>query len=105
MEEIISKTATLTDAAQASDKDKKRLRRWKWTLIFSFAAGIISALAGLILGAVSYTNFFRSEKALNQIGNLLIVAAFPLMMLGAHALDKIGEIKRHSTNMPHHWKD
>jgi len=58
----------------------------------------------LLLGALSYTGLFRNANAVNQIGNLMIVAAFPLMMLGAHALDKINEIKSNKNSADEHWK-
>ena len=79
---------------EISGTERKSLRRWRATFAFGFIAGIASAAAGLIVGAVSYTGFFRNARAANQTGNLLIIAAFPLMMLGAHALDKLNEIKK-----------
>lgn len=96
MKEIILPTSTVIEETekQVSDKYKKRLRKWAAALFFSVIAGIISAVAGLVLGAFSYFGLFANPESVNQIGNLLIIAAFPLMMLGAHALDKINEIKR-----------
>jgi hypothetical protein len=95
MKEIPSATPTVSDDARKrlSEIDQKRLHRWKLTLFFSFGAGVVSALSGLVLGAVSYIDFFKNGETINQIGNWLISGAFPLMMLGAHAFDKINEIK------------
>jgi hypothetical protein len=93
MKEISLERPTVIEEARVPGNEKNRLSRWRLTLFFSAAAGIISALSGLLLGAISYFGFFRNAKAVNQTGNLLIIAAFPLMMLAAHALDKINEIK------------
>jgi hypothetical protein len=95
MKEILLESPTVIDEAEtgAAVADKKRLRRWKMTLFCSISAGILSALTGLLLGAISYLGLFDNANAVNQAGNLMIIAAFPLMMLGAHALDKINEIK------------
>ena len=94
MKEILLQTPGVIEKAAnpAADNYKKRLRRWKLTLYFSMSAGILSALSGLLLGAVSYLGLFENANAVNQTGNLMIIAAFALMMLGAHALDKIHEI-------------
>jgi hypothetical protein len=96
MKEIILSTATITGEAEnpASDKYKTRSTGWMPALFLSTAAGIVSLLAGLGLGAVSYLGAVRNPDALNQLGNFLICLAFPLMMLAAHALDRINEIRR-----------
>ena len=96
MKEVLLEKPTVSERAKTkiSATEQKSLSRWRATLFFGFIAGIVSAVSGLILGAVSYTGFFRNPRAANQAGNLMIIAAFPLMMLGAHALDKINEIKR-----------
>lgn len=93
MKEIIVQTRAVIEEKPASDSVKKRFSRWMLALYLSLCAGIISAVSGLFLGAVSYLGLFRNAKAVNQIGNLMIIAAFPLMMFGAHALDKINEIR------------
>ena len=96
MKEVFSKTIVVSVDIETkiSETNEKRLSRWRSTLFISFITGIISAVSGLLLGGLSYTGFFRNPNAVNQTGNFMIIAAFPLMMLGAHALDKINEIKR-----------
>jgi hypothetical protein len=95
MKEIYLQTHAVTPETvkQFTDKYRKRLRKWTLALYFSVVPGIIFAIAGLVFGAVSYLGLFTNAKSVNQIGNLMIIAAFPLMMFGAHALDKINEIK------------
>ena len=88
-------TPTVIEKAQTrvSGNDEKGLRRWRLTLFASMSAGVVFVLSGLILGAFSYLGFVGNAETINQTGNFLIIAAFALMMLGAHALDKINEIK------------
>lgn len=95
MKEIVLQNRAVIEETkkQVSKIDKKRLCRCTTALFFSVIAGIVSAVAGLVLGAISYFGLFTNAELFNQIGNLMIIAAFPLMMFGAHALDKINEIK------------
>ena len=93
MKEILLENPEIVEEGENRSFGEKRTRGWTLALYLSVTAGIISALTGLILGAVSYFGWFGNADSVNQIGNLLIIAAFPLLMLGAHALDKIGEIK------------
>jgi hypothetical protein len=76
-----------------SDNTKIRITRWSAVLYLSIAGGLSCTSTGLVLGAISYLGMFKDSDAVNQLGNFLIIAAFPLMMLGAHALDKINQIK------------
>lgn len=95
MKEIILETpAVIKDAErQVFDGTKKQISRWTVALYLSIAGGIVCASTGLTLGAISYLALFDDPDAVNQIGNFMIIAAFPLMMFGAHALDKINQIK------------
>ena len=95
MKEILLETPTVVEELKkrASDKTHKQITRWRRAFYGSSVAGIISAATGLLLGAVSYIEPPAVGADVNQIGNFLIIAAFPLMMLAAHALDKLGELK------------
>jgi hypothetical protein len=93
MKEILLEPPKIVEETEKKFLDDKRVRRWTLVLYFSTIAGITSAISGLVLGAVSYLDFFGKGETVNQIGNLMIIAAFPLMMFSAHALDKINEIK------------
>jgi site-specific recombinase len=75
-------------------KMQKALNRWNYTLIFSMIGGVFLSLSGLILGTISYLNVFKNAARANFIANLMIIASFPLLMLGAHALDKISFLKK-----------
>lgn len=93
MKEILLETPKIVEDGENRSFGEKRTRRWALALYFCVAAGIISAISGLFLGAVSYFGWFGDADSVNQTGNLMIIAAFALLMLGAHALDKISEIK------------
>lgn len=96
MKEITLEIPAVVENAEklSFDRTKNRIVRWTAMLYLSVVAGILCASTGLTLGAISYTGLFDNPGAVNQIGNFMIIAAFPLMMFGAHALDKINEIKK-----------
>lgn len=79
---------------ETQSAEKKALNRWNYLLFVSIGGGILLGLSGLILGTISYLNVFKNAVRVNFIGNLMIIALFPLLMLGAHALDKISEIRK-----------
>lgn len=95
MKEVTLETPAIIEDAEQKvfDSTKKQITRWTTALYLSFTAGILCASTGLTLGAISYLELFVNPGAINQIGNFMIIAAFPLMMTGAHALDKINALK------------
>ncbi|CAN5333657.1 hypothetical protein BH10ACI1_BH10ACI1_09990 [soil metagenome] len=97
MKEITLQTSSIIEVEKKEcEINQKRLHRWNYALFVSMSVGIASGLTGLILGTISYLVTFRNAKAVNYTGNLLLFTAFPLMFVGAHALDKIREIKKQS---------
>ena len=76
---------------------RKSASRWNLVLFFSTAAGVLFGLIGLVMSGIAYFVLTENSKTVNQAGTWLIVAAFPLMIFGAHALDKIkeNEAKKH----------
>ena len=95
MKEITLETPAIIEDAEkkALDNRRKQMILWTTTLYLSVVAGILCAATGLILGAISYIGLFVNADAVNQIGNFMIIIAFPLMMLAAHALDKLNDLK------------
>ena len=67
---------------------------WFSVLVVSVTSAIFSAFSGLILSGLAYFKLVENADRFNQIGIWLIVAVFPLIMLTAHALDKIGEAEK-----------
>ncbi|MBA3632584.1 MAG: hypothetical protein H0W58_07220 [Acidobacteria bacterium] len=50
------------------------------------------------MSGLAYFGMVEDAEKINQIGTWLMVTAFPLIMLGAHALDKIKEVKEDKDN-------
>ncbi len=67
-------------------------------MLISLICGFSSSLAGLFMSGLAYFGMVEDAEKINQIGTWLMVTAFPLIMLGAHALDKIKEVKEDKDN-------
>jgi hypothetical protein len=102
MEETImnAEPAAESEAKPVVSETDRRIRRWSFISYLSFSCGILAATAGIILGAESYAGMLSDAGTINSIANFLIIAAFPLMMLGAHALDKLSELRASKKNNP-----
>lgn len=72
---------------------RKRVKRWMFVLLSGIFTSGASSLTGLAMCAAAHFGAAGNAKQLNQIGTWMIAAAFPLVMLAAHALDKIKEIE------------
>lgn len=95
MEEIILQTQQIGKSEITENEIcEKKLKHWNYVLFAAMGSGIVSGLLGLVLGAISYIFAFKNAKSINFAGNFMLIIAFPLMMLGAHALDKIKEIEK-----------
>lgn len=69
--------------------------KWRVTAMLGFASGFALLASGLLTSLIG--RFFEtgvSAAELSRVGTILLVPAFPLMFLGAHALDRLHEEKR-----------
>ncbi len=67
--------------------------RWIAVLLVSAVLGVAAGLAGLLFSSVTW--FFNdATKGVAELGTILVVAFFPLLMLAAHSLDKIREAEK-----------
>lgn len=76
-------------------KLNKKPTPWNFTALLGFTGGVSFAVIGLFMNLVGY--FFERENVsaeMSKIGTALICIAFPLMLIGAAALDKISESKK-----------
>jgi fatty acid desaturase len=71
---------------------QSRQKRWTAVLFVSSILGIISGIVGLVISGLNFFGVLSKTQGVGRLGTLLVVAAFPLMMLCAHAMDKIAEI-------------
>jgi hypothetical protein len=70
------------------------LERWNVTFVFSSAFGAFCGFVGTILGTLSLLGLLQAYRSIDQLGTALLVAAFPLLILAAHSLDKAHEIDK-----------
>lgn len=67
---------------------------WITALYFCGIGGLSTGLIGLLLSALEFFGFVERAAQSNRIGTWLMVIAFPVVMFGAHAMDKIAEIDK-----------
>jgi cytochrome c biogenesis protein CcdA len=70
----------------------KRRRRWALGLAVSCMAAFLTGLVGLVLGAISLLHLVPADRDWGIYGPVLLMVAFPLMILAAHCMDKIDEV-------------
>lgn len=70
----------------------KRRQSWISTLYVCGIGGLAMSLFGLLMSATTSFKLVENAAQINRIGTWLMVAAFTIVMFGAHAMDKIGEI-------------
>ena len=64
---------------------------WQTGAIFCFAVGFLSLVLGFLLLVITY---FTASALSAVAARVAITAALPLMMLGAHCLDKLDFIEK-----------
>lgn len=80
--------------AQKISNIRNTRQRWISALLLSSASGVLVGLTGLLISGLNFFGAIEKTSVISHLGTLLIVIAFPLVMFGAHAMDKIGEIDR-----------
>ena len=73
---------------------KQCRRRWALGLAVSCLAAFLAGLLGLVLGTISLLHIIPAGGSSAILGPALLVAAFPLLILAAHCMDKIDEGSR-----------
>jgi hypothetical protein len=66
-------------------------RRWTAALFTAVVFGVFSSVVGLLVGALHFFGYLNRQNGVGRLGAMLIALAFPLLMFGAHAMDKIAE--------------
>jgi len=98
MTEIILSLETFnTNKKAANFNSRGNLMKWKAMAMLGFAGGFLLLIIGSFInlfGHLFETGLPAAE--MSRVGTVLLVPAFPLLFLGAHALDKIYEEKKKS---------
>ena len=81
------------DCLRAFEKGGKK-QRWIDALAVSCLGGFFAASTGLVMNGLALFGVFEGTQFFQTLGIWLIIAAFPLAIFGAHALDEIAEINR-----------
>lgn len=85
--------------SEVKSVDQNRLKKMNWwglTAFIGFAGGILSSVIGLLMSGIGH--IAGANEIDSKIGTILVFLSFPLMMLGAHALDKRAETREKKTN-------
>ncbi len=69
-----------------------RRRFWLSTLFLTGTLGLTSGLLGAGISAFTLVGEHGAWPSLDVAGTVLVASAFPLLMLAAHAMDKIGAL-------------
>lgn len=95
MKEIFLTIESFANKNSRTDSIKGETRKW-WirALYFCSVVGFFAGFLGLLMSATAFIGFVKNTDAINRIGTWMIVTAFPIIILGAHAMDKIAEIDK-----------
>ena len=91
----VNTTRILTAFSMQSEQSNiyHRARRfWSAALFLTGSLGIAAGVVGVVIGIEGVAGFANDRLA--AWGTGLIAAMFPLLMLAAHCMDKIGEANR-----------
>lgn len=64
------------------------------TLFISAVPGGFCGVAGVTLSTMSLVGLLSTHRRIDHIGTGLLIAAFPLIILAAHCLDKAHEVEK-----------
>ena len=68
-------------------------RNWDLCLLVSLTSAAVTGIFGLVLSGAVLVELIPHEGMLSIFGSLLLAVSFPLLVLAAHCLDRIDEIK------------
>lgn len=94
MMEVILPIENLKSVSKEKNINLTARRRWTAVLYLCGISGVAAVLTTFVLCGIAYYEKVAENSYFNKTAGLLIVAALLLMMLGAHALDKISEYQK-----------
>ena len=94
----VASSLAISKVTETGDQDvsafRRKRTRWILVLYISFIGGISFLLTGLIISGSILFRLVERTSDISLIGGLLTITAFSLLVLGAHAMDRIAEIER-----------
>lgn len=88
------KEMTLEFHSVSIKKSEKENKRWSRVLLGCSLIGVFCNIGGLLISGLSLANLIDKNSFADRLGTWLIVVSFPLILFGAHALDKLKEIEK-----------
>ena len=93
-----TRTSTLSNYFPANEdsRSEQAMRETRLTAGLCVFAGlaIATGLGGLGIGTASIFHLIDSHSWTALAGTVLLCSAFPLMILAAHCMDKLGEVRK-----------
>jgi hypothetical protein len=68
-------------------------RNWDLCLLISSNSAAVTGIFGLVLSGAVFVGLIPHDGRLSIFGSLLLAVSFPLLVLAAHCLDRIDEVK------------
>ena len=94
----VASSLAISKVTETGDQDvsafRRKRKRWILVLYVSFIGGISFLLTGLIISGSILFRLVERTSDISLIGGLLTITAFSLLVLGAHAMDRIAELER-----------
>ena len=91
MKEIL---ADVPPFAELKEPDSGPILRWQIASGGSFAIGTLLGLGGLLLSMLTALDIVPASRATERFEVIAIIAALLMLVMGAHCLDRINEIKK-----------
>jgi len=87
-------TAVIKIETEENERSLSRQKRkWDVCLLVSSISAAVTGIFGLVLSAAVFVDLVPHDGMLSIFGSLLLAVSFPLLVLAAHCLDRIDEIK------------
>jgi hypothetical protein len=81
-------------AIQEDDRLVRCKRQWSAGFLVSASLGGMSGITGIVINALFLFEIAENKGAISLAATWLLVAAFPLLFVGAHCLDRIDTVER-----------
>ena len=84
----------LIDEPTGEARLNKSISRWKAVLFICAGCGVFFGVIGLVLSGLTLVGLSDYLRGIGHLGTWMVAAFFPLLMLAAHALDKVNAARK-----------